>query len=116
MIEGAAGLAMGPTIAPTTMYDPTALYADPASSLTDKKLRVLELQQQLLLQQHQQQQHQFAAQQQQLLLQQQRGRPIPRSSRGFVPNVQHPDITMSVRSPLLEEFRNSKSKRYHLKV
>lgn len=87
---------------------------------TDKRLRALQIQQQQLL--IQQQQQQLLAARQQLLLQQQMqslGQHGLNRSRAHDPFRVHQtpqDMTLSIRSPLLEEFRNSKSKKYELKV
>ncbi|CAO3685561.1 unnamed protein product [Rhizopus stolonifer] len=85
--------------------DPTGFAEGP--NITDKKLRAIQ-QQQLLIQQQQQQ---LLAARQQLLLQQQM-QLKPRSERAS-PSSQ--DMAMSIRSPLLEEFRNSKNKKCELK-
>ncbi|KAI9490839.1 armadillo-type protein [Zychaea mexicana] len=109
-------------------------FNDPAlPDMTDKKLRALQMQQQQIL--IQQQQQQLLAARQQLLLQQQmqnfgahqhagRSRAAAAAAaaaalaqqdtlRPAQPTPQ--DMTLSIRSPLLEEFRNSKSKKYELK-
>ncbi|KAI8974718.1 armadillo-type protein [Pilobolus umbonatus] len=82
----------------TSIYDE---YSD-----SDKKLRVLQLQQQQIRQQHQQ----LLAAHQQLLIQQ-RNNYHPRTR----PEPSRPEIALNIRSPLLEEFRNSKNKKYELK-
>ncbi|KAL0097017.1 armadillo-type protein [Phycomyces blakesleeanus] len=89
------------------------------SDANEKKLRALQLQQQHILIQQQQQQILMA--QQQFLLQ--------HKMQALGSNLGHPqtrnpdpvrartpqDATLSMRSQLLEEFRNSKSKKYELK-
>ncbi|KAG1558805.1 hypothetical protein G6F49_004174 [Rhizopus delemar] len=89
------------------------------NNATDKKLRAIQ-QQQLLIQQQQQQ---LLAARQQLLLQQQmqlnnnmiKSRPEKHHHNQLQQAHPPQDITMSIRSPLLEEFRNSKNKKYELK-
>lgn len=84
----------------------------------DKKLRALQMQQQQLL--IQQQQQQLMAARQQLLLQQQMhalgSHNLAHPRHLAQEPVRSQDIALSIRSPLLEEFRNSKSKKYELKV
>ncbi|CAO3683309.1 unnamed protein product [Rhizopus microsporus] len=110
----------GPLTAPAGI-DPTGFHENPLpNSATDKKLRALQ-QQQLLIQQQQQQ---LLAARQQLLLQQQMhlnsSNMIKTRNDKHHHNQHQPapvthDIAMSIRSPLLEEFRNSKNKKYELK-
>lgn len=103
-------------------FDTSFNLADPAlADAADKKLRALQIQQQQLL--IQQQQQQLLAARQQLLLQQQMQNlgqhGMGRSRGGHDPFRAHQtpqEMALSIRSPLLEEFRNSKSKKYELKV
>ncbi|KAG0176839.1 mRNA binding protein puf3 [Apophysomyces sp. BC1034] len=109
----------GPLTAPAGL-DPAGFPENTFSSATDKKLRALQIQQQQLL--IQQQQQQLLAARQQLLLQQQMqgyGSPNINRMRGMPQEPSRPqtpqDIALSIRSQLLEEFRNSKSRKYELK-
>ncbi|KAI8359062.1 armadillo-type protein [Choanephora cucurbitarum] len=112
----------GPLTAPIP-YDPAGFPMSDAN--TDKKLRQLQIQQQQLL--IQQQQQQLAVARQQLLIQQQQQQHVfnPNNntsnhhSRGGNETVSRSsssqDLTLSMRSALLEEFRNCKNKKYELK-
>ncbi|KAG2233647.1 hypothetical protein INT48_008437 [Thamnidium elegans] len=105
----------GPLTAPAP-YDVSGFPVSDALSNNDKKLRALQLQQQQIL--IRQQQQQLLAARQQLLLQQQRfSNPINNRVRQPVPQPpsSQEDLALSIRSVLLEEFRNSKSKKYELK-
>ncbi|KAL7331262.1 mRNA binding protein puf3 [Mucor circinelloides] len=127
----------GPLTAPAP-YDPTGFPMADTLSNNDKKLRALQLQQQQIL--IRQQQQQLLAARQQLLLQQQRYGNAQNTSTGNM-NQHHAnharshrqqqqqqqhqqdhssrspsqDLALSIRSALLEEFRNSKNKKYELK-
>ncbi|KAG1138019.1 hypothetical protein G6F46_011029 [Rhizopus delemar] len=110
----------GPLTAPAGI-DPAGFPDNPLpNNATDKKLRALQ-QQHLLIQQQQQQ---ILAARQQLLLQQQmqlNNSNVLKARSDKHHHNQHQqvqssqDIAMSIRSPLLEEFRNSKNKKYELK-
>ncbi|KAK4518273.1 tethering complex subunit [Mucor velutinosus] len=124
----------GPLTAPAP-YDPTGFPIADALSNNDKKLRALQLQQQQIL--IRQQQQQLLAARQQLLLQQQRYGNAHNTGPGGNMNQHHhanhsrgsrqqhqqdhasrspsQDLALSIRSALLEEFRNSKNKKYELK-
>ncbi|KAF7721896.1 mRNA binding protein puf3 [Apophysomyces ossiformis] len=109
----------GPLTAPAGL-DPVGFPENAFAYSTDKKLRALQIQQQQLL--IQQQQQQLLAARQQLLLQQQMqgySSPSVNRMRGLPQEPSRPqtpqDIALSIRSQLLEEFRNSKSRKYELK-
>ncbi|KAL9537449.1 hypothetical protein MBANPS3_011765 [Mucor bainieri] len=132
----------GPLTAPAP-YDPTGFPMADTLSNNDKKLRALQLQQQQIL--IRQQQQQLLAARQQLLLQQQRygnahnininnnnssssssnnnnnhGQQHARGNRqqqqqDHASRSPSQDLALSIRSALLEEFRNSKNKKYELK-
>lgn len=130
----------GPLTAPAP-YDPAGFPMSDNLSNNDKKLRALQLQQQQIL--IRQQQQQLLAARQQLLLQQQRYGGSNHGNMGNMnqhhgnqsrsrqhqqhqqqhqqqqqdQNSRSPsqDLALSIRSALLEEFRNSKNKKYELK-
>jgi hypothetical protein len=106
----------GPLTAPAGM-DSTGFPENTIPGVTDKKLRALQYQQQQIL--IQQQQQQLLAARQQLLLQQQMqnfNQPLSRGRSAANEGKNQQDMAMSIRSPLLEEFRNSKNKKYELSV
>ncbi|KAG2184261.1 hypothetical protein INT44_009276 [Umbelopsis vinacea] len=113
----------GPLTAPAGLGIPGA-HANvkgPMGHINDKKLRALQVQQQQVLIQQQQQ---LLAAREQLLMQHQmqpfnnQGIARPRNATPDL-NVRSPqpasDVTLGIRSQLLEDFRNSKSRKFDLK-
>ncbi|CAO3692997.1 unnamed protein product [Rhizopus microsporus] len=116
----------GPLSSPVS-YDPFQLTKEDMGQ--ERKLRLMEMQQKTLLLKHQQQQLLLA---QQLLLQQQQqtnartfnssntssssSSSSNRQQRNHYPKAAAAqDMAFNMRSPLLEEFRNSKQKKYELR-
>ncbi|CAO3678248.1 unnamed protein product [Umbelopsis vinacea] len=126
MAAAAAAMGLGPNgplTAPAGLGVPGThgSVKGPIGHINDKKLRALQVQQQQLLIQQQQQ---LLAAREQLLLQHQmqpfnnQGIARPRNVSQDL-NVRSPqptsDVTLGIRSQLLEDFRNSKSRKFDLK-
>ncbi|CAM0135559.1 mRNA binding protein puf3 [Umbelopsis sp. WA50703] len=113
----------GPMTAPAGLGlpGPQGAGKGPMGQMNEKKLRALQVQQQQLLIQQQQQ---LIAAREQLLMQHQmqpfnnQGIARPRTVNQDM-NVRSPqpasDVTLGIRSQLLEDFRNSKSRKFDLK-